>query len=405
MRDNKKNKAKFYTDQKSSTGKESKWNRKGLNRRMPDPTLMIVVIILVFTSLVIVYSASSARAYELTGDSSFFLFRQLMRVVIGFVGLVFLSKLDYRVFRFAGLPLLIIAVIALVILLIPGVTEPVKGAKRAFILMGQSFQPAEIAKFALILFMADSVTRRGDDLKTWPGFLRRIFIIGIVSGLIVLQPDFSTGLIIGLIGVFILFIGGTKPGYLLISGIPLLFVAYKVAFAAEYRILRVRNWWTGVLHPDQIGHQVNQSLIGLGDGGMFGLGIGMSHQKQFFLPEPFTDFVFSILGEELGFIGTAMTVVLFIIIAYRGIKIALNAPDSFGFVLSGAITFAIVTYGFINLMVVTGLLPVSGLPLPFLTYGGSSLIFTMFMVGILLSISRSCTMESEKNIKRKNSNG
>jgi len=381
------------------------WNRKGLNKRLPDPTLMIVVIILVFTSLVIVYSASSARAYELTGDSSFFLFRQLMRVAIGFVGLIFLSKLDYRVFRFAGLPLLIVALIALVILLIPGVTEPIKGAKRAFMLMGQSFQPSEIAKFALILFMADSVTRRGEDLKTWPGFLRRMLIIGMVCSLIILQPDFSTGLMIGLIGVFILFIGGTKLGYLFATGIPLIFVAYKVAFAAEYRVMRVKTWWTGVLHPDQIGHQVNQSLIGLGDGGMFGLGIGMSHQKQFFLPEPFTDFVFSILGKELGFIGTAMTVILFAIIAYRGIKIAMRAPDNFGFVLSGAITFAIVTYGFINLMVVTGLLPVSGLPLPFLTYGGSSLIFTMFMVGILLSISRSCTMESEKNNNRNNTVG
>ena len=202
-----------------------------------------------------------------------------------------------------------------------------------------------------------------------------------------------------------MFIGGTKIGYLFVTGVPLIFAAYKIAFAAEYRMLRVQSWWNGVFHPDQVGHQVNQSLIGLGDGGFFGLGIGMSNQKQFFLPEPFTDFVFSILGEELGFVGTSITVILFIVIAYRGMKIALKAPDSFGFVLAGGITFAIVTYGFINLMVVTGLLPVSGLPLPFLTYGGSSLIFTMFMIGILLSISRSCISEPETNLKGKNIRG
>ena len=390
---------------KSIIGLNSPVGRMKKERKLPDPVLMISVIILVFTSLVIVYSASSTRAYELTGDSSFFLFRQLMRVIIGFVGLFFLSRLDYRVFRFAGLPILVVAVAALIILLIPGVAEPVKGARRAFVLLGQSFQPAEIAKFGLILFMADSVTRRGDDLKTWPGYLRRMLIIGLVSGLIIMQPDFSTGFMIGLIGVFIVFIGGTKIGYLFVTGVPLIFAAYKIAFAAEYRMLRVQSWWNGVFHPDQVGHQVNQSLIGLGDGGFFGLGIGMSNQKQFFLPEPFTDFVFSILGEELGFVGTSITVILFIVIAYRGMKIALKAPDSFGFVLAGGITFAIVTYGFINLMVVTGLLPVSGLPLPFLTYGGSSLIFTMFMIGILLSISRSCISEPETNLKGKNIRG
>ena len=143
-----------------------------------------------------------------------------------------------------------------------------------------------------------------------------------------------------------------------------------------------------MIHPEQASHQVKQSLIALGDGGWFGVGIGNSHQKQYFLPEPFTDFVFSILGEELGFLGTSAVVIIFVIIAFRGMLIARRAPDKYGFILAGAITFAITTYAFSNLMVVTGLLPVSGLPLPILTYGGSSLIVTLCMAGILLNISR-----------------
>lgn len=357
-------------------------------KSIPDPTLLVSVLILVSVSLVIIYSASSSRAYNLTGDSSFYLYRQLMRVLIGLVGLTVLTRVNYRSLRVLGLPLLCLGIGALVIVLIPGVVEPIKGARRAIYLAGKSFQPAELAKFALIIFMADSVIRRGEDLRTWPGYLRRLFVIGLVASLIILQPDFSTGLMLCLIGIFILYLGGAKLGYLLVTGLVAIPVVVKVAISESYRAHRIQSYITGIMHPEKVGHQVNQSLIGLGDGGVFGLGIGMSHQKQFFLPEPFTDFVFSILGEELGFIGAGGIVVLFMIIAFRGYKIARNAPDDFGFVLAGGITFAIISYGMVNLMVVTGLLPVSGLPLPFLTYGGSSLILTMSMVGILLNVSR-----------------
>jgi len=369
--------------------------KRSSRMRLPDPALLISVTILVFTSLVIIYSASSTRANDLLGDSSFYLYRQLARVLIGLAGLILFSRIKYQRLRFLGTPLLVLSIVGLLALLIPGLVEPVKGARRAISLAGHSFQPAEFAKFALIIFLAHSVSREGNDIRSWPGYLRRLFIICGISALVILQPDFSTGLMIAVIGIFVLFLGGTKLGYIMLTGIVALPAAYKIALSEPYRAERVNSYITGILHPEQVGHQVNQSLIGLGDGGLFGLGIGMSHQKQFFLPEPFTDFVFSILGEELGFIGTAATVLLFIIIAVRGYKIARSAPDDFGFALGGGITFALVAYALVNLMVVTGLLPVSGLPLPFLTYGGSSLIFTMMMVGILLNISR----QSEEDLK------
>jgi len=363
--------------------------------RIPDPYLLLAVVILVFLSLVIIYSASSARAFELTGDSTFYLSRQLIRVVIGFMGLIILTYFNYRHLRLFGLPLLVLAIGALVLLLLPGVVEPINGAKRAFSLAGQSFQPAEIAKFALLIFMADSVTRKGEDIKTWAGYLRRLLILGIVCGLIVSQPDLSTGVLIGIIGICIIYLGGTKLGYLFVTALVVVPIGAKLVTTSGYRIPRWNTFIAGLLHPDQYCYQVKQSLIGLGDGGIFGVGIGMSHQKNFFLPEPFTDFVFSILGEELGFIGTSAVVLLFFIIAVRGLRIAKRAPDDFGYVLAGGITFSILAYGFINLLVVTGLAPATGLPLPFLTYGGSSLIFTLFMIGILLNISRQ-SVDSEE---------
>lgn len=350
--------------------------------------MLVSVILLVAASTVIVYSASSIKAYNLTGDSAFYFFRHLVRVAAGLLGLIIFTHLRYDKLKYLGMPLLIMAIAALVILIIPGMVEPIKGSKRFLSLAGQSIQPSEIAKFALILFLADSVVRRGEDVRSFPGYVRRLLVIGIVGGLIVAQPDFSTGMLVCLIGVYILYLGGARIGHLFFTvmlGIPF---ALKFAMNHSYQHKRIADWWSGLVHPEQASHQVRQSLIALGDGGFFGVGIGNSHQKQYFLPEPFTDFIFSILGEETGFLGTSVVVIIFIIIAIRGVTIARRAPDNYGFILAGAITFAITTYAFSNLMVVTGLIPVSGLPLPILTYGGSSLVVTLCMAGILLNISR-----------------
>jgi cell division protein FtsW len=356
--------------------------------RLPDPALLLSVLALIGMSLCIVYSASSSRAFYLKGDSAYYFIQHFIRVVLGIIGLIVFSRFKYQNLKYFGLPLLVVTFIALIILLIPGVVEPINNSKRWLTIAGRSLQPAEIAKFALIIFLADSINRRGSDLTSFPGYVRRLFLIACVSLLILLQPSFSSALMVGLIGFFLLYIGGAKAKHLWCSLLLVIPIAVKFALGAPYRIKRLIEYWNGIIHPEKVGHQVNQSLIGLGDGGLFGVGFGNSHQKEYFLPEPFTDFIFSILGEELGFIGAGITLFLFLLIAYRGIKIAMRAPDDFGFLLAGSITFALTTYAMVNLMVVTGLLPVTGLPLPFLTFGGSSLIVNMSLVGILLNISR-----------------
>jgi len=201
-------------------------------------------------------------------------------------------------------------------------------------------------------------------------------------------PDFSSGMLIGVMGLAMLYFAGAKMGYLLVTAAAASPVVYWVAFCREYRVERWNEYIVGLLHPEKIGYQVGQSLIGLGDGGLLGLGVGKSNQKLFFLPQPFTDFIFSILGEELGFWGTSATVIIFTLIALRGYRIARRAPDHFGYLLASGITITITLFAMVNLLVVTGLLPATGLPLPFLTYGGTSLVITMMMVGILLNISR-----------------
>lgn len=365
----------------------------------PDPILISAVMVLVCVGLVIIASASSARAEDLHGDSAFFFIRHLKRVILGFLGLMLFSRINYRNLKYWGFPLMVISVGMLIYLLMPGWVDTIKGSKRFLPMMGQSVQPSEIAKLALVIFLADSVTRRGDDLKTIPGYLTRLFIIGGVCALILFQPDFSTAFLTALIGLHALYLGGAKIKHLLNTGLAVAPVAVFAALSAPYRIRRLDEYVQGILHPEKVSHHLNQSLIALGDGGIFGLGPGKSYQKEFYLPEPFTDFVFSILGEELGFIGTSLTVLLFIIIAVRGIKIAQRAPDHFGFVLAGSITFVIASYAMVNLMVVTGIIPVSGLPLPFLTYGGSSLVITMTMAGILLNISRYAVKSSQRQHK------
>ena len=359
-----------------------------IEKTSSDKTLRIVVFILVSLGLALIASASSVRGKTLHGDTAFFLNRHVQRVILGILMMFILSQINYRKLRYCGFPLLFLSIGMLVWLLIPGSVEPIKGSKRFLFMAGQSIQPSEFAKFALVLFLADSVIRRGEDLQSVPGYLTRLTVIVIVSGLIILQPDFSTAVLIGLIGVHTLMLGGAKIKHLVNTFLAFTPVIIIIALAATYRLRRLKEFIEGILHPENISHHINQSLIALGDGGFLGLGVGKSLQKKYYLPEPFTDFIFSILGEEMGFIGASVTVLLFVIIVFRGVVIARRAPDKFGFVLAGSISFIIGTYAMVNLLVVTGMLPVSGLPLPFLAYGGSSIIVTFSMVGILLNISK-----------------
>lgn len=355
-----------------------------------DRTLLVSAALLIAASIIVIFSASSVKAVSLTGDSAFYLYRHLMRVAIGIGLLIFFMRIRYERIKFFGAPLLLISLAFLVVLAIPGLVDPVKGSRRFISILGQSMQPSDFAKLALILFLSNWIAKEGEEVMSFPNYVKRLLLVGLTGGLIVSQPDLSTGTLITLTGLFILFIGGARIGHLLLTaaaGIP---VALKFALTHTYQFKRIESWWGGLFNPDLLSHQVRQSLIALGDGGLTGVGIGNSMQKKYFLPEPFTDFIFSIWGEETGFIGAAFIVLIFMAIAFRGVQIARTAPDKFGFLAAAGCTFAITVYALANLMVVTGLTPVSGLPLPIITYGGSSLIVTMCMLGIMLNISRHC---------------
>ena len=302
--------------------------------------------------------------------------------------LVILSRLNYHKLKHMGHFLLILSLFGLIYLLMPGMVEEVKGSRRAFFIAGNSFRPSEVVRFALVIYLASSVSHWGKDLSEWGGYLRRLLIVGGLALLIVLQPDLSTALMLVTISLVILFIGGARMWHLMATVALLIPIAVYQVRTSQYQLQRVQDFIVSILHPESAKHQVKQSLIGLGDGGIFGLGLGGSNQKQFYLPEPFTDYPFAILGEEFGFIGTSVTLILFLVIAWRGISIALRAPDKFGFVLACGITASITLYALVNLWVVTGLLPATGMSLPFLSYGGFSLITNLGMVGILLNISR-----------------
>ena len=238
------------------------------------------------------------------------------------------------------------------------------------------------------------VDKKREKIKDFRvGLLFPLIVLSTIIGLIVIQPDFSTAVMIGIIGTLILFIGGARIKHLSLSGFAALLIGIPVLLSREYRRQRVISWfgsWFGFTELKDVGYQANQSLISLGNGGVVGVGLGNSMEKNHFLPTPHTDFIFAIIGEELGFLfGTIPVITLFLLIFFRGLKIAKNCTDYFGILIAVGISFNFVIYAFVNVAVVTGIFPVTGLPMPLVSYGGSGMVINMSLVGILLNISRS----------------
>ena len=253
-----------------------------------------------------------------------------------------------------------------------------------------SLQTSDIARFSIIIFMAYYADKKRESLKEFQtGLLPALFVLIIIMALIIIQPDYSTALMIGIIGFIILFIGGAKISHLALSGACALLIGIPVLISRSYRLERLLDF-LGVGNNTDIGYQAKQSLNSLGNGGWLGVGLGNSIEKNHFLPTPHTDFIFAIIGEELGLVlGTIPVLTLFILIFLRGLKIAKKCTDHFGVFLSLGIAFNLVLYAFVNAAVVTGILPVTGLPMPMVSYGGSGMVVNMAMMGILLNISQS----------------
>ncbi len=353
--------------------------------------LMLLVIGLVGFGLVMVYSASTALGQVRFESGHFFLKRWALRTVVGLLAMLLIVRVDYRFWaRFARV-FLAIGFLGLAVVLVfklAGVGK-VRGAYRWIPLPGGTLQPSDLMRLALVVYLAESLSRCQGLVKDLvQGYLPHIAIIGVAMGMVMLQPDLGTALAIGLTCTLMLYLAGVRVKHLAGTGMVLLPLLYIVVFVLGYRKERMMTFFSPTDDVQGAGYHVMQSLLALGSGGWTGLGLGQSLQKYFFLPEPHTDFVFSIVGEELGLVGTAGLVVCFLIFGRCGFQIARRAPDLHGFFLASGITFMILVYAFMNMGVCTGLLPATGLPLPFISYGGSSLLFTLIAVGILINIGR-----------------
>jgi cell division protein FtsW len=361
-----------------------------MEKKSPDLCLFIVVILLMAVGLCMVFSSSYIMAYKWYGDSYYFLKRQLIYAIIALIVFFLAIYIDYHYYKKLTLPILILSITLLSMVYIPSIGRAAGGASRWVKIGFFSFQPSEIAKFALILYMAESLTRKqAKDIKTFiRGILPTLIIMLVMFFLILNEPDFSTSLIILGISFIMLFIGGTRVIQLyaiIVAAVPL---GILILSKEEYRRVRLLSFLDPWKDPLDSGFHIIQSLLALGSGGIFGIGLAESKQKYFYLPDQHTDFIFSIIGEELGFIGTVVIIILFTILLWRGFKIALDTSDQFGTLLAAGITSMIVFQSIINIGVVTKMIPTTGITLPFISYGGSSLIINMFCAGILLNISR-----------------
>ncbi len=357
-------------------------------RRTPDVFLFIAVVALLSLGIVMIYSASAIVALDRFGDSAFFLKRQLLWTLLGLGAMSVALTIHYERLRRATPVLLLVVAVALVAVLVPGVGRMAGGARRWITLGPLNFQPAEAAKLVLVLYLANYLTNRGVAVRriatVWPPLL----VTGGLFGLLVLQPDMGSAMMLGGLAAVMLFLGGASLWHLMGLGLAALPPLALVTVWEAYRVRRLLAFLDPWGDPRGSGFHIIQSLLALGSGGLLGLGLGASRQKFFYLPERHTDFIFAILGEELGLMGTGAVILLFAFVAVRGFRIARAAPDRYGTLLASGITASIVGQAILNIGVASGLLPITGVPLPFLSFGGSSLLTTCLGVGILLNISQ-----------------
>lgn len=358
-------------------------------RRAPDVWLLISILSLLAIGMVMVYSAGSVLGFHDYGDSFYFVKRQLLFAVLGLVAMFFMMNFDYRRLRQYAKLGLFICFGLLVIVLIPGIGAVRGGARSWLGISSFGIQPSEFMKLGMILFLSYWLSRDQYDIThLTKGLLPPLGISALAFGLIMMQPDLGTGTVMMGAALLIIFTAGASFKHL--AGLALMGVAGFVGLvlAAPYRLQRITAFLDPWSDPLGKGYQIIQSLYAIGPGGLAGLGLGMSRQKYSYVPEPQTDFIFSILAEELGFIGGALVILLFLILVWRGMRVALTLDDKFGSFLAVGIVGMVAIQVIINIGVVIGLMPVTGITLPLISYGGSSLTLMLTALGILLNLSR-----------------
>lgn len=354
-----------------------------------DIKLFISIIITCIYGCIMIYSSSCIWAEYKFGNKYHYFIMQLIFLIIGIILMVLVSKVDYKVYLKRSNKILFICIILLILVLIPGIGKVRNGSRSWFGIGGLGIQPSEFMKLALIIFTSKYIHNNPKCMSSVKKGAFPILLVTMLSFLLImLQPDFGTGTILVITIISMLFISGIETSFFIKSMFVLIFSASILILAAPYRLKRVVSFLNPWSDPLGTGFQAIQSLYAIGPGGLFGLGFGNSIQKHFYLPEPQTDFIFSIISEELGILGIISVAALFLFIIIRCVKISAKAPDMFSKFISFGILFQLSFQALLNLSVVVGLIPVTGVTLPFFSYGGSSLLITMISMGIVLNISR-----------------
>lgn len=355
----------------------------------PDTMLFSVVAILVSIGLVMIFSASSATAYSVQHDAMYYLKRQIIWLFVALGAAYFAYRIDYHKLKKAAPAVLVLSIVSLILVFVPHVGMLVNGARRWLGAGSLSVQPSEFAKLALVLYLAAMLSSRGERITS---LVRGLFPLcvpmAIMVMLILKEPDMGTASLLAMVAFAMFFAAGARWEHLtliFISTVPVVAISVLSSPYKRARILAFLDPWKD---PQNTGFHIVQSLLALGSGGLFGVGLGASRAKFFYLPEQYTDFIFAVLGEELGLIGAVSVIILFLIFAYRATRIALGAPDRFGFFLALGCTALIVIQAFINIGVVTSSWPVTGVPLPFVSFGGSSLVVSLVAVALIINVGR-----------------
>ncbi len=352
-----------------------------------DYSLVVIILMLLMFGLVMVFSASSANAHYVYGDATYFFKRQLIWAVTGIVVMFIVSRFNYKKLeRYANL---LFTITIVMLLLVPLIGVEVNGAKRWLGFGSLTFQPSEFVKITLVMFLAKSLTNNPERINQLSGgYIRYLIIIGVTAALVLIQPHMSGAMVIAISSCIVLFASGFKIKYFVVSVLGALPLVYSLIMTSDYR----RKRFTSFIDPfkDKLDEswQIVQSLYAIASGGFYGMGLGQSRQKFLYIPEPQNDFIFAVICEELGLLGALFVMFLFALLIWKGIMIARNAPDEFSALTAAGITAIIAVQVLMNIAVVTSSMPVTGITLPFFSYGGTSLVILLMGMGILLNISR-----------------
>jgi cell division protein FtsW len=369
-----------------------------------DRPLFIAILLLLGFGIVMVYSASAIRASAEQNNPTHFLFRQSIYAALGIFTMIVGANINYNIYKKFIYPVFALTLFGMVLVHTP-VGRTINGASRWIGLGPITIQPAELMKLVLVLWLSYSLAKKSEKIKSFSvGFLPHLIVPGFVITLCLTQPDFGTAVVLGIVTFSLLFIAGAKLGYMMLATIGAAPIAYYLIAGSEYRLKRIVAFLDPISDRYDQGYQLTQSLFGFGAGGVWGTGIGDGLQKFFFLPEAHNDFIASIIAEELGVVGIWVLMLLFSVVIARGVVISLRSKDEFGTYVAFGITVLIAVQTLANLGVAMGLLPTKGLNLPFVSYGGSALVISLFAVGVLLNISRPQSDKTKEDTVKKDAN-